>query len=251
MSGDGPLYYEETKKDYFSDIMDIVGGENKATYVCFVMDHSGSMGEIVDWDNKKTKSDLAMSNFNEQLQALKGEEDMDVIVTIIEFDNEFKCPVENQLVESIDPMTKYWCGGMTALYDAIAFGMTKVQNMMAKDDREDKAALVIIQTDGMENYSNEYQGEEGRERLKKRIEELEGSGIWTFTFLGENIDEKIAVSMGMSIGNTMNYTADVSGYKMSAEASVTGMKKYLNARKRGMTQTKSFLDTDDKDGENE
>jgi hypothetical protein len=231
----------------FDDIMDIVGGANKKQYVCFVMDHSGSMGEKMEalkLDSKR-KSDLAMSNFNEQLQALKAEEDMDVIVTVVEFDNAFKCPIENKLVHSVDPLKTYWTGGMTALYDAIAFGITKVQSMMDKDPSDDKAALVIIQTDGQENYSQEYQGDEGRLRLKERIEELEKTDLWTFTFLGENIDKKIAMDMGLKSGNVMNVAGTVAGYKMSNEATMSGISKYLNARKVGATNVDNFLEEDE------
>jgi len=236
----------------FDDIMDIVGGANKKQYVCFVMDHSGSMGEKMEalkLDSKR-KSDLAMSNFNEQLQALKAEVDMDVIVTIVEFDNQFKCPVENKLIESIEPLKNYWTGGMTALYDAIAFGITKVQSMMDKDPSDDKAALVIIQTDGQENYSQEYQGDEGRLRLKERIEELEKTDLWTFTFLGENIDKKIAMDMGLQAGNVLNYAGTHDGYKMSNEVTMSGISKYLNARKAGDTYVTDFMtDYEESEGE--
>jgi hypothetical protein len=249
--------------DLFDDMMDVVGGVNKVTYVCFVMDHSGSMDELLKGQKMskagspaelKKKSDIALSNFNEQIQTLKDEsdDDMDTVVTIIEFDNKFKTPVKNVLVENVKPIKNYWVGGMTALYDAIALGITKVREKMDADEREDKAALMIIQTDGEENYSTEYNvHEDGQKRLKKLIEELENTGLWTFTFLGEDLDVEIATGLGMSIGNTMAYAGNVDGYKMSSEVTQDSFKKYFQARKLGATQTKNFIDNKDKNAKKE
>ena len=69
------------------------------TYICFVQDHSGSMNE-----NEKDK--LAKNNFNEQRAKLLKEDDetMDNLVTIIEFDDDIHCNIDNTPIAEIKKM---------------------------------------------------------------------------------------------------------------------------------------------------
>ena len=222
----------------FDDLIeDLVGKSDSVTYVCFVMDHSGSMR-----NNKKQ----SMSNFNEQLKVLKDKKDMQTLVTIVEFDNEVKVPVKNQLVEETSELDKYWTGGMTALYDGISYGIATVRSMMDKDPRDDKAALVLVQTDGGENASSDYQGEEGRKAINKLREELEDTGKWSFVFLAEGIDEKLAADLGVAAMSTMSYNKNDRGYQKAAWAATAGLDKYMMSRRVGETQTKAFFAADDK-----
>lgn len=207
------------------------------TYVCFVQDHSGSM---------QPKSELTMNNFNEQLQALKKQvdEDMDIVVSVIEFDSKVKCTIENKNVLDIPEAREYKTGSMTALYDAIAIGIDRVKKSFNADTREDKSVLMVIQTDGAENVSSDYAGEEGRLKLKSMIKELEDSGEWTFTFLGENIDTETIQEMGMSLNNTVSYaTADaVRAYGETTKS----MNNFMDARKKGIKSVSDFYGTDGK-----
>lgn len=219
--------------------------EQGVTYVAIIGDHSGSMGEFIDKEMTKKKSDLAMSNFNEQIVSLQEEADetMQFLVTVIDFDNEILCSHDNVDIININPLEDYWTRGMTSLYDAIGYGVSMIQNKMDKDPRKDKAALVIIETDGYENSSKDYEGDEGRNRLRILIKELEDSGNWTFTFLGAGLDEKFAASFGMALGNTVvpdGLGDTVQAYSMQA----AGVKNFANLRKRGMTQTMNFYSGD-------
>ena len=94
--------------DNFVNSIKNPGLEKEAvTYVGIIDDHSGSMGESIG--ENKLKSDLAMSNYNEQLATLKkeSEEGMETLVTVIEFDNEILCTHDNVPVEDIVPIQKY------------------------------------------------------------------------------------------------------------------------------------------------
>jgi len=218
------------------------------TYVAIIGDHSGSMSEYLEG---KSKSDLAMSNFNEQIATLKQEADegMEVLATIIDFDNEIICQNENVDINEIKPLEEYWTRGMTSLYDAIAFGVTKIQTKLDKDQRENKAALVIVETDGYENASTDYAvHEDGLKRLSKLIKDLEDSGKWTFTFLGAGLDEKFAKNMGFAAGNTIvpqGLGDTVAAYNISN----VGLKNFMGSRKRGVFQSKAFY-TDASDKKN-
>jgi len=220
------------------------------TYVAIIGDHSGSMGDPVDGKADKVvlKKTLAMSNFNEQIATLKleSEEGMETIVTVIEFDSEIICPYDNVPVRHIEPLTDYWTRGMTSLYDAIAYGISRVDEHMKKDEREDKAALVIIETDGYENSSDDYSKKSGgTARIKSLIEEME-KGNWTFTFLGAGINESLAEDLGMVRGNIQttrqgNMHDVVYAYAMQNE----GTKNFMGARKTGMMKSKNFYDIPD------
>jgi hypothetical protein len=219
--------------------------EQGVTYVAIIGDHSGSMSENLINDDgtisEKKKCDLALSNFNEQIATLKTESDetMQFLATIIDFDNEILCQHDNVDINDVAPLEDYWTRGMTSLYDAIGYGISKVKKLMDDDPREDKAVLFIVETDGYENSSQDYRKEEGRKRLANLIKELEDTGRWTFTFLGAGLDEKFAGSMGFAAGNTVvpdGLGDTVQAYSMQA----AGVKNFSDLRKRGVTRTMNF-----------
>ena len=69
----------------------------------------------------------------------------------------------------------------------------------------DKTALLFVTTDGAENSSTEYRGEEGRQKIVKMIKELEETGKWTITFLGQNLDVAYIENIGFSAINTVSF----------------------------------------------
>lgn len=208
---------------------------DSVTYIGFVQDHSGSMDV-----NKQ----LAIDNFNEQRAKLLKEDDetMDNLVTIVEFDDEIHCNVDNIPISEIKEMDKWWTGGTTALYDAIAFCINNIKSKMKKDKRKDKAVLIVIQTDGHENQSSDFKGEDGRLRINKLINELEETKLWTFVFLGENIDKEIALDLGFKVGNFLSHGSGDDNVRNAYYASTQGLSTYMKARKKGETQTYNFFD---------
>lgn len=205
------------------------------TYIGFAQDHSGSM--IM---NKK--HELAMTNFNEQRAKILKEDDktMDNMVSIIEFDDEIYCNIDNEPISKIQEMKNWWTGGMTSLYDAIGFCIENIKEKMDEDEREDKAALIIIQTDGEENNSKKYAGEKGRIKIKEMINKLENTNKWSFVFLGENIDKEVAMDMGFKLGNIMSHKNNFEDVKAAYTVATDSLDSYMKSRKRGVTQTMSF-----------
>lgn len=242
--------------DQFDDLIDDLEGDNikknlgfnsdAVTYAFFIDDHSGSMGDNVNPADEESpvKKDLAMSNFNEQLATLKVEADdgMEVLATVIDFDNEILVPYDNVSVDDIEPLVNYWTRGMTSLYDAIAFGITKADTAMENDPRENKAVLFIIETDGYENASKDYgRANGGREKLMALIKEREATGKWTFTFLGAGLDEKFAQDIGFSTGNIATTRAGNVGDTVYAYAAQTrGLKNFMSDRKNGVFAKSDF-----------
>jgi hypothetical protein len=226
------------------------------TYVGFIGDHSGSMGEPVSREEvSPKKSELAMSNFNEQIATLKkeSEEGMETLVTVIDFDNEIICQNDNVDIADVQPLTEYWTRGMTSLYDAIAFGISRIKKRMSEDPRDNKAALMVIETDGYENASSDYAIHDGgRERLKELIKGLEGEGNWTFTFLGAGLDEEFAQELGMAFGNIATTRAGNLGDTVHAYAAQSsGIKSFMGDRKRGVLNKSDFYSSPDVDNDND
>lgn len=210
---------------------------DSVTYICFVQDHSGSMGR---------NAQLATDNFNEQIATLLKEDDetMDNIVTVVEFDDTMHCNIENTPISEVKKLKNWWTGGMTALYDSIAFGIDKIKSKMEDDDRKDKAALIVVQTDGHENKSKDYNGEDGRLRLRKLITELEETDIWSFVFLGENIDKQTAVDMGFTFDNILSHKSGLDNVREAYTVSADGLGGYMSSRKLGDTNTKCFYNAE-------
>jgi len=206
---------------------------NGVTYIGFVQDHSGSMLE---------RKKLAMDNFNEQRAKILKEDDdtIENLVTIIEFDDQIHCNIDNVPVSEVKELKDWWCGGMTALYDAIAFCINNIKEKMERDNRQDKAALIVIQTDGCENQSSDYAGEKGRLAINKMINELEDTKMWTFTFLGENIDQEVAYNLGFKVENTLVF--DSLDTKHAYNCQTRGLNSYMKLRKEGKTQSMNFYE---------
>lgn len=223
---------------------------DSVTYIGFVQDHSGSMG--MKFGDEKSNAELAVGNFNEQRAKLLKEDDdtMENLVTIVEFDDDIHCNIDNTPISEIKEMEKWWTGGMTSLYDAIAYCIKNIRKKMDVDSRKDKAALIVIQTDGAENSSTDYQGEQGRQRINKMINELEDTKLWTFVFLGENIDTKIAMDMGFKMGNTLSHKSGAENVACAYSVTTDGLGKYMSDRKRGITQSMNFYDGSSNDNNN-
>jgi len=100
--------------------------------------------------------------------------------------------------------------GNTALLDACGFAITTVGEKlraMAEDERPGKV-IVVIATDGEENFSREYSLAQVRD-LITRQRELYG---WEFSYIGANQDSFAeAGRIGVPQASTMDYAATTRG----------------------------------------
>lgn len=232
--------------DIFEQINDVIDNpvkdrtDQKTQYVAFVLDMSGSMDRI---------RDVAIDSFNEQLQQLRKEDDIEtrVITTVFNDAPVNMSGVDVVPLEDVEELTKdtYVPNGMTALYDAIGFTVNKVIREYKEDDT-DTAVLFVVITDGQENDSKEYHQSD----IKRMVEELEGTERWTFTFMGANQNplETAVEKMSFSVSNTLQWQSDNVGMqKMSADVG-EGVTAYYNARRAGETMTANFFDSKTDDG---
>lgn len=222
----------------FDDLMDNpedwVKEKKPVNHVAFVLDHSGSMDTI---------SEVARTSFNEQLQTIKKEShDQDTYVSLIEFSDNAELVFREVPVDDIQELNSYHANGMTALYDAIGLAVDTFRDIPELTKEENHSALVVVVTDGEENYSVNFKGEPGRKRLKSLIEELEATGKWTFTFLGAGQDVmKTAVEeMSFNIGNSMGFKATMDGYNVANTRVKEGLTSYYSSRRAGVSAVSNF-----------
>ena len=237
--------------------------ETMKTYVALILDKSGSMLDIVD---------EARNNFNEQLQVLKEEsnspdavakkvlmaKDPQSVVDGVE--TRVSVVIFNDKIDEIDfdvdvneiseiTSSEYKPDGMTALYDAVGLTIDKFVDHYDLTE-PNTGVLFVIVTDGQENSSKNYAGEEGRKRLKSKIDELTASDKWTFTFLGT--EDALDQAQSMGISSSMSF--DKANFSADMMAHSVGTRSYYDSRKSGATAVASFYDDSSvatKDEENE
>ncbi len=157
-----------------------------------ILDESASMYSI--------KSTI-IRGFNEVVQTIRGIEqqfpDQQHSISLVSFNglgqkvHHFKDKAEN--LNQIDDKS-YQPASFTPLFDALGFSFKKLKHTL--HGQTDYNVLVTILTDGEENSSRKYSGND----IKTQIEELK-ENRWTFTYIGTDHDiEKVAHSL--SIDNT-------------------------------------------------
>jgi uncharacterized protein YegL len=151
-----------------------------------------------------------MEGFNTQLrtiQQLKMEfPDQEYLCSLTYFNQHIQDRIKFGQVENIQPLSQenYIPNGTTALLDAIGKSIYSIKNKFGKDIAEDKMSIVlVIITDGHENSSRMYSYHD----VAHLIKELDGSGKWTFSFLGADFDA-IHTSHMLNIRreNVMNFS---------------------------------------------
>jgi Mg-chelatase subunit ChlD len=200
-----------------------------------ILDESGSMESI-----KKT----IIQGFNEIVQTVKGIEhefaDQEHFISLVTFNG-----IGQKLLHFIDPVNKldqiddarYQPNASTPLFDAMGFGINKLRQHLA--NQTDYNVLVTILTDGEENASKEYSGND----IKKIVEELK-LNRWTFTYIGAEHDvEKIAFSL--SITNTLTFTKDAAAMQQMFESEKMARSTYSTRIRTNQATSDDFYKTED------
>ena len=186
---------------------------NEKTHIICILDRSGSMTGIMD---------ASISGFNEFLGKQKALPDK-ATITVVLFDDQYQILYDNVDIKKAELLTNnvWYARGMTALYDAIGKTIKTEKGKLALLGKEAPSkVLVCIVTDGYENASEEYKGEEGRKQIISLIRENEKDD-WNFLYLAANQDAfAVGIGFGISGGNTITYNATTDG--------VRGMSMTLN-----------------------
>jgi hypothetical protein len=163
------------------------------TSIGVIIDRSGSMSPLA----KDTIG--GFNTFLADQKALPGEADL----TLVLFDHEYLVVHDGVKLADVPDMDclTYVPRGNTALRDAIGRTVNVMRaNLSAKPDADKpgKVILLII-TDGEENSSREYTGDQ----IRKLLGEVQGEG-WDVTYFGANQD-------AFAVGKELNTTSSV-GY---------------------------------------
>jgi uncharacterized protein YegL len=192
--------------------------------IVFVLDRSGSMGGL--------ESDV-IGGFNKFITEQKKEEGK-AEVTVVLFDHEYNILYDRLDLKKVEPLTskEYWARGNTALLDAIGKTIEALDARLEDDDQ----VLFIINTDGFENSSTQYDNKKIAEMVTHHQDELE----WKFIFLGANIDSfATGGNIGISSNTTRNYTASSKGVA-SVYASVSNLTSSWRASTTGDVDTEEL-----------
>lgn len=161
------------------------------TEIIVIMDRSGSMASMYEH---------TISGFNEFLksqQELPGEAKM----TYVQFDNKYEVVHDCVDIKEIPELTgeTFQPRGTTSLYDAIGKTFNTIGKRLSETPEEERPGKVIIaiMTDGGENTSQEFKGEEGRKKIEAMIEHQDKKFNWNTMFLASGIEaQDAAISLG-------------------------------------------------------
>lgn len=168
-------------------------------HVIMVVDKSGSMMNLAD---------DVIGGFNQFLDDLK-ESDGYKITTML-FDTTYNMLCVNASLEDAPRLNtkNYNPSGYTALYDAVGRAVdefTKKNTTLDDDDR----VVMVIQTDGLENSSMEYNEASINKMLTGKLE----SGKWEVIYIGAGRDTWAqAQSMGVARNSYLNTSGSRKSY---------------------------------------
>lgn len=176
--------------------------KNNITELVFILDRSGSMSGL--------ESDT-IGGFNAMIEKQK-KEDGECYVSTVLFDNVSEVLHDRVRLADIRPMTyrEYTVRGCTALIDALGGAIRHIGNIHKYARKEDvpEHTMFVITTDGMENASQRYSGEQVRAMIERQKKEFG----WEFLFVGANIDAvETARHYGIDEDRAVNYNADSEG----------------------------------------
>jgi len=173
------------------------------TLINYIIDESSSMSGIAN---------QVRTGFVEYIDELKKNADGEISLTLTKFNTREVTPYVAKPIEEITSLD-YQPGGMTALYDAIANTIKRVESEVDSNTN----VITVIMTDGQENSSREATEEDVNALITAKQK-----GNWTFVFLGADQDAWATASrLGMYAGNVISYDSAAHTSTMSSLASAT------------------------------
>jgi hypothetical protein len=220
-------------------------GSKEETDFLVLLDESGSM---------QLCKDETISNFNEQVQAIKKAargQKVRVSLSTFHTPGEQKEILWRQDVKEIKPLTakSYQPDGSTAMYDAIVSNLDKLSKELGEPrkpparstSKPNPCTMVVIVSDGQENSSKAR-----REDVAERIQALQKTNRWTFTYMGANQDlAQVSKDLHIPRGNTLDYLGSKRGTRAAGQVVAHAVQSYTTARSVGMTSSKNMFGSGD------
>lgn len=195
--------------------------KNYVEIIC-IIDRSGSMSSV---------RDDAIGGYNAFLESQKKIKE-DANLTLVLFDHEYLMPYTGDIktapklssAGSGDDYVHYCPRGNTALYDAVGRAITSVGERLSKltEDGKPKGVMVVILTDGFENWSSEY----SFDKIKEMINHQKEKYSWEFLFLSSDIKSFDMAKNGLSISNAVSFAASSIGTRSAFDSIDSEVKQY-------------------------
>lgn len=144
-------------------------------HVCFIVDESGSMS--------LSKSDV-IGGFENTIKEQKELKEGKCSVSLFTFNSNVKQIYLGKDVNEITTID-YHPNGMTAMNDGIGTAIDSVGKWLSDMDESERPSknLIVIMTDGAENYSKEYTFDKVREMIKHQEDKYN----WSFIYMGTDL----------------------------------------------------------------
>lgn len=145
-------------------------------HLCFVIDESGSMYNSVN---------DVLGGFKKLIEDQKKDEKGECIISLYKFNGYVRNQFIGKDVNEIEGL-QYNPNGSTALFDAIGTAIDEIGDWLSKmpEDERPSKNMIVIMTDGEENYSSAY----STEKVKSMIKHQEEKYDWTFVYMGTELD---------------------------------------------------------------
>ena len=179
---------------------------NARTEIVFILDRSGSMGG---------REEDVIGGFNRMI-ADQQQKEGECFVSTVLFDDVSEVLMNRVPVKDVRPLTDkdYNVRGCTAYFDALGRAIRHhiyIQRCLPEEKRSEKV-LFVVMTDGLENASREYTGE----NLRRLVKEEQDKWGWEFMFIGAGIDAiEAAKDIGIKAEFAINAINDAGGQKLS------------------------------------
>ena len=184
-----------------------------AVKLVFVLDQSGSMMPL---------REETITGFNKVLKDQR-ELNIETTVDLFLFNHEIYREMINKSLNEVVNLVNYFPCGYTALLDAIGTAVDTVGKdlaVLAENERPNKVMVVII-TDGEENYSKKYSLED----IQSKVEHQKTKYSWEFLFIGANIDA-FECGARLNIGQTIQFDSTKIGTRTMYGACSANIKTY-------------------------
>lgn len=183
----------------------------------FVQDKSGSMF---------VRTAETISGYNEFIEDQQRNTTADTLVTLVQFDTSVDSVYTAVPLKSVEKLTDktYRIGGATALLDAVGAAIKAAENRARKDDR----VLTVIQTDGQENSSIEFD----YPTITRLLESKRKDG-WEFVFLGAGEDSwSGAAKLGINKNHALFYGSGAHSHAVAHRSLSAATTSYSNSGER-------------------
>ena len=207
----------------------------KTVHNVVILDKSGSMGSI-----KNSVVEL----FNKHVAGVASNKDkLNATISLVTFSSGVDQPLYWKTnVDTAKELSasEYNPSGWTALNDAIGSTLNRLE---AEHNSNDEYVVTII-TDGMENYSKEF----NVGSIGNMINRLEKQG-WTITYMGANVDVKrMANDLRININNVTRWESTHMGTLDASKRLIGATAQAYSAMNNGSySNTSYFVDTSEND----